>query len=220
MTGRRGGAPATAAHDGGREGDVALILASASPRRRELLGRLGVGFRVVHPAIDETPLPDESPATHALRIARAKAGDIARHCAGAAVLAADTVVVLGDEILGKPADREAAKRMLGRLAGRDHLVVTAIAARFADRAADWLETARVRFAPLTADLLEWYLETREGEDKAGAYAVQGRGALFIERVEGNVQAVVGLPLAPLPRLLSRVGLRLCPIGDRLRLRRL
>jgi septum formation protein len=217
MNGPRRARPSSPARDTGREEEVALILASASPRRQELLGRLGLRFSVVPAAIDETPRAGEPPAPHAIRLARAKAEAVARANPGAVVLAADTVVVLGEEILGKPADRDAARCMLTRLSGRDHLVLTALAVRFDDRAAEWLETARVRFAVLTPELIGWYLDTAEGEDKAGAYAVQGRGALFVERVEGNVQAVVGLPLAPLPRMLARVGLALRPSGDRLRL---
>lgn len=200
-----------------RDVEIALILASTSPRRRELLGRLGLQFAVVPPAVDETPEAGEPPALHVMRVASSKAECVARVHPDAAVLAADTVVVLGDEILGKPADRDAARRILAKLSGRDHLVLTALAVRFDGRSAQRLETARVRFAALTPDLIGWYLDTTEGEDKAGAYAVQGRGALFVERVEGNVQAVVGLPLAPLPLLFRRVGLELRPAGQRLRL---
>lgn len=217
MTGPRRAPLSPLIRDASQDEEIPLILASVSPRRRELLGRLGVLFSVVPPAIDETPEPGESPALHAIRLARAKAEDVARGNPGAAVLAADTVVVLGEEILGKPADRDSSRRMLGKLSGRDHLVLTGLAVRFDGRESEWLETVRVRFAPLTPDMIDWYLDTNEGEDKAGAYAVQGRGALFVERVEGNVQAVVGLPLAPLPRMLARVGLALRPSGDRLRL---
>jgi septum formation protein len=105
--------------------------------------------------------------------------------------------------------------MLRRLAGRSHLVITAVALRFGGREASRVEQARVTFRPVSEALLEWYVATGEADDKAGAYAVQGRGALFVERVEGNVQAVVGLPLAPLPDLFAAVGLRLHPRGDRL-----
>jgi septum formation protein len=192
-----------------------LVLASGSPRRRELLARLGLDPEVVPADIDEAPLPDEAPSLHALRIARAKAEAAAARRPGAPVLAADTIVVLDGEILGKPRDRDQARAMLRRLAGRAHVVITAVAVRCAGREATVVEQARVTFRPVPEPLLDWYLATGEADDKAGAYAVQGRGALLVDRVEGNVQAVVGLPLAPLPDLFARVGLRLEPAGDRL-----
>jgi septum formation protein len=202
-----------------RAAALTLVLASGSPRRRELLSRLGLELDVAPADIDETPLPGEAPSPHALRIARAKAEAALARRPGAPVLAADTIVVLDGEILGKPRHRDQAREMLRRLSGRSHLVITAVAVRFAGREATVVEQARVTFRPVAEPLLDWYLATGEADDKAGAYAVQGRGALFVDRVEGNVQAVVGLPLAPLPDLFGRVGLRLEPAGDRLLLSR-
>ena len=198
-----------------RAAALPLVLASGSPRRRELLSRLGLEPEVVPADIDEAPLPDEAPPLHALRIARAKAEAAAARRPRAPVLAADTIVVLDGEILGKPHHRGEARDMLRRLSGRSHLVITAVAVRFGRREATVVEQARVTFQTVSEPLLDWYLATGEADDKAGAYAVQGRGALLVERVEGNVQAVVGLPLAPLPDLFARVGLRLLPRGERL-----
>ena len=198
-----------------RSASLPLVLASGSPRRRELLERLGLEPEVVPAEIDETPLSGESPPLHALRVAHEKAAAAAARRPRAAVIAADTIVVLDGEILGKPRHREEARAMLRRLSGRSHLVITAVTVRRGPREASHLEQARVTFRPIGEALLGWYLATGEADDKAGAYAVQGRGALLVERVEGNVQAVVGLPLAPLPDLFSAAGLRLLPRGDRL-----
>jgi septum formation protein len=191
-----------------------LVLASASPRRLELLKRLGLELSVEPAVVDETPEPDEPPALHVQRVALAKARAVAARHPELPVLAADTVVVLGPRILGKPADRAEAAGMLRDLAGRSHLVLTAMAAAFSGHEATHLESARVTFVPWHDELYRWYLETGEGDDKAGSYAVQGRGALLVERVEGNVQAVVGLPLAPLPALLGKLGLHLTADGPR------
>jgi septum formation protein len=198
---------------------LTLVLASGSPRRRELLARLGLDLEVVPADLDEAPLPDESPPLHALRVAREKAAAAAARRPGSPVLAADTIVVVEGAILGKPRDRHDARAMLRRLSGRAHLVITAVAVRFGASEATVVEQARVVFRPIPEPLLDWYLATGEADDKAGAYAVQGRGALLVERVEGNVQAVVGLPLAPLPELFDRVGLELRPSGDRLEISR-
>lgn len=192
-----------------------LVLASASPRRLELLRRLDLEVRVAPAAIDETPYPDEPPGLHVQRVALAKARTVASGHPGTPVLAADTVVVQGPRILGKPVDRADAALMLRSLAGRSHLVLTAVAVTYSGLEACHLESARVTFVPFDEELYRWYADTGEGDDKAGAYAVQGRGALLVERVEGNVQAVVGLPLAPLPDLLRRVGLRMVASGGAL-----
>ena len=194
------------------ERPLTLVLASASPRRSELLGRLGLDVTVAVSHVDETPLAGEAPATYALRLALEKARAAARRHPGSPLLAADTVVALGDRIFGKPRDRAEAAAMLAELAGRTHAVVTAMAVLWREREATHVELARVTMVAPSAELRAWYLATGEGDDKAGAYAVQGKGALLIERVEGNVQAVVGLPLAPLPALLARVGLRLAAAG--------
>lgn len=194
-----------------------LILASSSPRRQELLARLGLPMTCVVPVIDETPAPNEPPVAHVQRVALAKARAVATTHPDEPILAADTSVVLGDEVLGKPADLGDAAHMLTRLRGRAHTVLTATAVAWAGRQAMHLDAVRVVFSPFTDDVLQWYLATGEHRDKAGAYALQGRGALLVERVEGNVQAVVGLPLARLPALFTAVGLRLAAAGDRLAL---
>jgi septum formation protein len=192
-----------------------LILASASPRRSELISRLGLTPEIAPADVDEAPLPCEPPSLCALRVARAKARHAAERFPESPVLAADTIVVLGERILGKPVDRAEAAAMLRALSGRAHTVITALAARWRGREATHLEHARVVIAPLPDRLIEWYVATGEADDKAGAYAVQGRAAVFVERVEGNVQAIVGLPLAPLRGLFARVGLDLRPAGERL-----
>lgn len=199
------------------ESEVCLILASDSPRRRELLERLGLKV-VVQPAnVDESPYPDEIPAAYALRVAAAKL-DAVNAGPEIAVVAADTVVILGDQILGKPKDRANARAMLRGLSGRTHQVITASVVRWGNREARDLATADVRFRPFSPEILEWYVNTAEWADKAGGYAVQGKGALLVERLEGNVQGVVGLPLASLPELFARVGLVLKHERDRLVLR--
>jgi septum formation protein len=192
-----------------------LVLASGSPRRRELLGRVGLDFEVVVPEVDESILPGEAPREHVARVARAKAEAISCLRPSSTILAADTMVVYDGESLGKPADDNEALAMLERLSGRSHRVVTAVCARRGERAAVHVAEASVSFVAASSELLRWYVATGEPRDKAGAYAVQGIGALLVERVEGNVQAVIGLPLAPLPDLFERIGLRLTPSGARL-----
>jgi septum formation protein len=191
-----------------------LVLASGSPRRRELLQRLGLRLRTSPAELEEAPGPGESPPAYAMRLARAKATAVARKCSDP-ILAADTVVVLGSKILGKPEDRHAADAMLRGLAARSHVVLTATAVQWGSRQAHDLCCARVHFRPLSEEILAWYLATGEWTDKAGGYAVQGKGALLVERVEGNVQGVVGLPLSRLPALLAKVGLRLRHLDGRL-----
>jgi septum formation protein len=200
-------------------GALTLVLASGSPRRRELLARLGLDVIIVAPDVDEDPIPGEPPPIHALRLAREKAQRVAALHPSLPVLGADTVVTLGERIFGKPANRADATTMLADLAGRTHVVLTALAIRWEEREATHLESARVVIVPFVRPLFDWYVATGEGDDKAGAYAVQGKGAALVERVEGNVQAVMGLPLAPLPALFAKVGLELAVDGDRLLLSR-
>jgi len=195
-----------------------LLLASASPRRRELVGLLGIPV-ICEPAdIDESSLPGEAPGCHVLRVARAKAARVARGHAESPVLAADTTVVVGDTILGKPRDREAARAMLALLSGRTHSVLTAMCLMWGGHVASHLEPATVTFRKLDAALIDWYLASGEGDDKAGAYAVQGLAGALITRVEGNVQAVIGLPLAPLLDLFQKVGIETTAAGAALTLR--
>jgi septum formation protein len=182
-----------------------LILASASPRRRELLGGLGLRFTVRAADIDETPRPGEDPAATVLRLARQKAAAEAHP--GELVLAADTVVVIDGELLGKPRDPEDARAMLARIAGREHTVLTGVALVEPDRDRRVSEVAssRVRMAPLTSDRIASYVATGEPLDKAGSYAVQGIGALFVEEIFGNYTNVVGLPLPLTLRLVRGLG---------------
>jgi septum formation protein len=169
---------------------------------------LGVRFTVRAVDLDESPRPGEKPRAYVLRLAREKAA--ARAEPGELVLAADTVVVVDGEILGKPKDPDDARRMLRRLSsqasGREHLVLTGIALEEPGRgsAADLVET-RVRVAPLTEEEIDWYVATGEPMDKAGAYAIQGLGSLFVEAVDGNYSNVVGLPVPVTYRLFARLG---------------
>ena len=185
-----------------------LILASASPRRRELLGGLGLRFTIRAADIDETPLPGEAPGDTVLRLAIGKAA--AKAHPGEIVLAADTVVVIDGDLLGKPSDPADARRMLGRIAGREHTVLTAVALDEPgrDRHASAVASSRVRMAGLTPEEIAWYVETGEPLDKAGSYAVQGIGALFVEEVFGNYTNVVGLPLPLTYRLFRELGYEL------------
>lgn len=194
-----------------------LILASGSPRRREFLEQTGVPFVVRPAAIDETPRPDEAPADYVRRLARTKATAVPAD--GAVVLAADTVVACDGHLLGKPRDDADAADMLRQLADRDHTVLTGIAVHDPARAAvdDHVEQTRVRFSPLSDHDIAWYVATGEPHDKAGAYAIQGHAALFIESITGNYSNVVGLPLPATRRLLARAGVDLAgEPGDRLR----
>jgi septum formation protein len=175
-----------------------LVLASASPRRRELLSRLGLVFEVVAPDVDETPLDGERPAELVRRLAVAKATVVD----GAVVLAADTTVEADGEILGKPDDAADARRMLGLLAGRSHEVHTGVAVRAGERLEVELVTTTVTFTPISPRALEWYVGTGEPMDKAGGYAIQGAGGVFVDAVHGSVSNVVGLPLATVARLLQ------------------
>jgi septum formation protein len=182
-----------------------LVLASQSPRRRELLAQLGVALEVRPAHADESTLPGEAPRDYVLRVAREKA----RAVRGDLVLAADTAVVLGAEVLGKPADPDDARRMLRALSGTVHEVLTAVCVRRAAPAPaaelDAVVATRVRFARLSPAAVEWYVGTGEPLDKAGAYAIQGSGGAFVLSVEGSVSNVVGLPLAETAELLARAG---------------
>jgi septum formation protein len=183
------------------------VLASASPRRRELLGQLGLRFTVAAADIDETPHPAEAPEAYVLRLAREKARAVAGRFPGAWVLAADTTVVLGPELLGKPRDEAEARAMLARLSGRTHEVHTGVA--LAGRAEEALVVrTRVTFRTLSAGEIAWYAGTGEPLDKAGAYAVQGKGGFLVAAVEGSPTNVIGLPLGETLALLERAGVPL------------
>ena len=183
-----------------------LILASASPRRRELLRQAGFAFEVVAPEVDETYPGGEDPAAFAERLALAKAAQIAQRFTAkddVVVLGADTVVVADGEVLGKPVSADDARAMLRKLSGIAHRVITgvALAAPGATRRAVGHEVTRVFFRPLTEEEITAYVATGEPLDKAGAYAAQGRAARFVTRVEGCYFNVVGLPVALVDRLL-------------------
>ena len=185
-----------------------LVLASQSPRRRELLEQLGIAL-VVRPAhADEAVLAGEPPRDYVLRVAREKA----RTVDGALVLAADTAVVLRGEVLGKPEGPDDARRMLRALSGTVHEVLTGVCVRRNAPALgielDAVVSTEVTFAPLSPAEIDWYVATGEPLDKAGAYAIQGAGGAFVLRVDGSVSNVVGLPLAETADLLRRAGLAL------------
>ncbi len=187
-----------------------LVLASSSPRRQELLSQLGLVFEVIAPDVPEDLAGmDGPPEAIALSLARRKAMAVAPRVPDALVVAADTIVVVDREILGKPADRQEAASMLRRLAGRDHWVYTGVVVLdpASGREAQAVEATRVVMGAIAPDDLEGYLDTGEALDKAGAYAVQGRAAVFVRRIEGDYFNVVGLPLARLADLLSEFGVR-------------
>jgi septum formation protein len=184
---------------------VPIVLASASPRRRELLALLGLAFDVAPADVDESWRNGEAPEVHAERLAREKAEAVRRP--GAVTVAADTIVVVDGEILGKPADAAEARAMLGRLAGRGHVVHTAIAVAYGGRQASAVVSTGVWFRPLDAAAIAAYVATGEPMDKAGAYGIQGYGAVLVERIEGDYFTVMGLGLARLVDLLGEVGLR-------------
>ncbi|MEQ9462065.1 MAG: Maf family protein [Haliea sp.] len=185
----------------------ALILASASPRRHELLTRLGVHFVVDAAAIDESVRSGEAALGYVTRMAREKAETVwSRRGDGAPVLAADTTVVMDDDILGKPADHFAGLAMLARLSGRTHSVITAVCLRSADGAAAVEVETRVTFLTLGREVCEHYLATPEPWDKAGGYGIQGLGGALVSSIEGSYSNVVGLPLAETWQLLARHGI--------------
>jgi septum formation protein len=184
---------------------VRIILASASPRRRELLALVGIAHEVVPADIDETPFDHESPAAYCERLAREKALAVAHRFPDAATIGSDTTVVIGGALLGKPDDEADARRMLRLLAGRTHTVHTAVAVARGDALVSAVEDVAVTFRPLDDDEIAAYVATREPMDKAGSYGIQGYGATIVERIDGDYFAVMGLPLVRLVGLLGRVG---------------
>lgn len=185
-----------------------ILLASASPRRRELLDQIGVAHRVLAADVDETPLPGETPEHYVLRVAEAKSWQAWKTAEDELpVLAADTAVVLDGEILGKPRDREHALAMLRRLSGRSHRVLSGVSLRAQQHGRALSETV-VYFRALSDREIQAYWDTGEPRDKAGAYAIQGRAALFVERIEGSFSGVVGLPLFETAELLHSAGISL------------
>ena len=183
-----------------------LVLASGSPRRRQWMEALNLPFEVQTPDIDETPIMDEDPENLVLRLARTKAEVIADRNPGRWVLAADTTVAVDHHTLNKPVDVEDAVRMLMLLQGRAHQVHTGMALRRNQEVHSLVDTAQVFFRPFTEAQARWYVATGEPMDKAGSYAIQGIGALFIERVEGSFATVMGLPVERLAGWLFELDL--------------
>ena len=184
-----------------------VVLASQSPRRRDLLNLIGIPHTVRPADIDESVLPGERPLDCVERLARSKARRLAANERDAVVIGADTVVVIDDRILNKPENEDDARAMLQRLAGREHVVHTAVCVIYDSTEVAGVETVAVHFRPLSAAEIDAYIATGEPMDKAGAYGIQGYGATIVERVNGDFFAVMGLPLVRLTRLLSGVGLR-------------
>jgi septum formation protein len=181
-----------------------VILASSSPRRRELLTLIGLRHEVLPANVDETLLPGEIPWAYAKRLARAKAQAVARP--GFVSIGSDTIVVVDGEVLGKPADAADAKQMLQRLSGRAHVVMTAIAVAFDGKVTSDVVKVGVTFRSLRDDEIDDYIATGEPMDKAGAYGIQGFGATIVDGVDGDYFAVMGLPVNRMIRLLESIGL--------------
>jgi septum formation protein len=192
---------------------MTLILASASPRRRDLLAACGIPFEIIPSMIDEHALCDEPAAAYVQRLALAKAESVAQHHTDAVVLGADTTVTIDGLILAKPQSLDDARQMLHRLCGREHEILTGVAVvagkmagRIGDRSAQAMVASRVFMRHFTAATIEWYIATGEPVDKAGAYAVQGLGGALVEQIEGSYTNAVGLPLAETLALLRRFGI--------------
>jgi septum formation protein len=185
-----------------------FILASASPRRRFLLEQAGFTFSIVPSKIDESKISHVSPGKNARILAEAKAEAVARDYPHCWILGADTIVSVSDQTLGKPASRLEARRMLQQLSGQSHRVFTGYALRHLDQDYLFSETVctTVYFKTLTRSEIEWYLTTKEPLDKAGAYAIQGKGAWIVNRIRGSYTNVVGLPMSEVVHALARVGL--------------
>ena len=186
---------------------VRVILASQSPRRRELLTTIGIAHEVRPADIDETVRPGEEPVPHCERLAREKAHTLALQHPDALIIGSDTIVVVDGAILGKPADRADAMRMLTTLSGRAHLVYTAVAVAHEGETRSSVEAVTVHFRSLTAAQIAAYADTGEPMDKAGAYGIQGYGATLVERIDGDYFAVMGLPLGRLVHVVRALGYR-------------
>jgi septum formation protein len=184
-----------------------VILASQSPRRRELLRLVGIPHEVQPADIDESYLAGERPRDHAERLAREKAAVIAAREPEAVVIGSDTIVVVDGDVLGKPLDANDAVRMLARLAGRSHTVVTAVAVAWRGETRSAAEEVGVTFHALSRAEIDAYIATGEPMDKAGAYGIQGYGATIVARVDGDYFAVMGLPLQRLVRVFDALGIR-------------
>jgi septum formation protein len=184
---------------------VRVILASGSPRRRDLLRMVGIDHEVISADIDESYLPGEPPIAHAERLAREKGRVVAERHPEALVLSADTIVVIDGDVLGKPVSEEEAVRMLRRLSGRTHTVFTAVAVTWHGRTDSSVEAVTVTFRPMSDSLIRAYVATGEPMDKAGAYGIQGYGATLVERIDGDFFAVMGLAIGGLIELVRQAG---------------
>ncbi len=179
-----------------------MILASASPRRQELLGRITSDFQAVPAQIDERALPLLPPAEYVLALAQAKSREVAGRYPGERIIAADTMVAFGDEMLGKPADEDAARQMIRKLAGQTHHVHTGLVVRQANgQEESRVVTTAVTFWPLSDAEIELYLQQNSYMGKAGAYGIQDDGAFLIKKIDGDYYNVMGLPLSTLVRML-------------------
>lgn len=185
--------------------DVRVILASSSPRRRQLLDLIGISHEVIPSDIDETLLSGELAETYCERLAREKAALIADSNPTALVVGADTIVVIDGLILGKPQDVGDAERMLGMLSGRSHTVMTAVAVSLGGKLVSGVEIVDVTFLPVDENEIRSYVATGEPMDKAGAYGIQGYGATIVRRIDGDYFAVMGLSLVRLVSLLRELG---------------
>ena len=180
-----------------------IILASGSPRRRELLKDIGLDFEIYKPDVDESRLNNEPPQDLCLRLSRLKAEAGAKKFPDCIIIAADTIVVIDNKILGKPHDREDAFNMLKTLQGREHEVITGVSVALGSQIIFHAEHTLVKFTALSDDEIRGYISTGECDDKAGAYAIQGRGATLIEGITGDYFNVVGLPLCTLSKILKK-----------------
>ncbi len=184
-----------------------FILASRSPRRSEMLTKLGLDFDVIPSGVEESPIPGEAPEEHVIRLAEAKALDIGSRYPDRWIIAADTVVVIGGSILGKPETESEALEMLGLLSGQEHIVLTGFSVLHYRKKAGEHRAVQtvVRMKALSSDEMRWYVRTGEPFDKAGGYAIQGIGSFMIESIRGSYTNVVGLPLCELVEALTRLG---------------
>ncbi len=189
---------------------ASIILASASPRRAELLEQIGLSFHVRPADIDETPGAGESAVDYVERLARGKALAVLATEPNATVIGSDTSVVLGGQILGKPQDSHDAAGMLTQLSGTTHQVVTAVAIASANACESRVSVTDVRFRPLSGEEIDAYVATGEPMDKAGGYGIQGRGGIFVAELRGSYSAVAGLPLQETAELLAGAG---CPVWE-------
>lgn len=197
----------------GKQSEITLVLASASPRRKQLLSSVGLDFRVLPANIDESRHPGEAPLDYVRRMARAKAGAVAEilefsekhEDSRLAVLAADTIVCRDERLFGKPVDKDDAITMWRHLSGRTHEVYTALALCYRDRLYEEISVSRVGFKRITEAGMQAYWASGEPMDKAGGYAIQGLGSAWVRHIEGSHSGIVGLPMFELNRLLANIG---------------